>query len=171
MKRRSFLSLLAGSVCAVAVGQPAQARRRRRHFNRRFTRRSDRSGRRLNAKRTRTDYQPTSWSSGDMPVAKATPNRVAQATSKPRNSGINRNSPEFRRSPGEIDRDVVPKITSEGVRGMTKGQIQGKYGLANRDDGSTLIWNIGRTSDGIIAPQKFYVDFDGQGKAYNVGRQ
>lgn len=181
MKRRALLSALFGIGAVFTLADPAQARRRRGF--RRGVRRS--GGYRLAS--SRRSYRPVSYSGertvrsrvlGDIPAsrvgqapARASAPPVASAPpSRNRPAPINRNLPEFWRSPGEIDRPIVAEMRTKDIKGKTRAEIIKKYGPPRLDEGSQLTWNVGRTSDGIIAPQTVTINLSGgKGSSFRRG--
>lgn len=165
MKRRTFITALFATA-AVAIAEPAQAFGRRRRRGRMFRGRS------------RARYQNISYSGSpryryqtiSSGVSSPAPAPRQQRRRPPEPQAIDRNQPEFWRSPGEIDRPIVAKLQERDIRGMSRTELTRKYGAPRVDEGSSMTWNVGRTSDGIIAPQTFTIRMDSYGKATSFRR-
>lgn len=179
MKRRTFITALFATA-AVAVAEPAQAIRGFRRRGSRIRGYGARAaGRRISRSRS-TRYQNTSYSGfGNRRVIARSRvmgdlyERPGQQPAKPQQSKakplIDRTLPEFWKSPGEIDRPIVAKIQQQDIQGMSRGELTRKYGAPMRDESGSMTWNVGRTSDGIIAPQTFTVYLN-HGKATRFQR-
>lgn len=173
MKRRAFITSLFATAAVAAIADPAQAvqgRRRRRGARR--ARRGTRMARR--SSKRRSAYQPVSYRrqptiSTGVSVAPSQPTQRVQRPAQ-RPAGVNRNLPEFWRSPGEIDRPIVAKMQQGDIQGKSRAELIQRYGAPMRDEGSSLTWNVGRTSDGIIAPQTVTVQLNnGKGSSFRRG--
>lgn len=162
MKRRALLGSLFGIGATVAICDPAQARRFR-------GRRGLRRGRIWGRSRR---VQPVSYSAP--PRAQRAKSQVAQSLptkqTKPQKGGIDRRLPEFWKSPGEIDRPIVAAMKPTDIQGKNRRELFKQYGTPMRDEGSQLVYNVGRTSDGIIAPETFTINLDSYGKATSFRR-
>ncbi|MDX2241401.1 MAG: hypothetical protein NW224_12015 [Leptolyngbyaceae cyanobacterium bins.302] len=184
MQRRTFITALFATA-AVAIAEPAQAirgfgRGRRRRIGRMFRGNGVRTGRRISRSRS-TRYQNVFYSGGSSrsqtissgvsrpaPEARRRKTRRKSAVSEPQ--PIDRNQSEFWRSPGEIDRTIVAKMQPKDIQGMSRTDLTRKYGMPRVDEGSSMTWDVGRTSDGVIAPQTFTVRVDTYGKATSFQR-
>jgi len=156
VKRRLFITGLFATGAIAAFADPTQARTRRRLRAGRRSRRTFASRRQSYQAARPTQYRPTAYRE--------------QRPRRSNNPGINRNLPEFWKNPGEIDRPIVAGMKEQDIRGMSKSDIVRKYGPPRMDEGSQLTWNVGRTSDGIIAPQTFTINLDSYGKATGFRR-
>lgn len=70
-----------------------------------------------------------------------------------------------RRTPGHIERNEVATFR---LKGKTRRGMMQQYGQPDRRDGNQDIWNVANTSDGIRAPGRFIVTYDGYGKAVSA---
>jgi len=167
VKRRALLAVLFGVGASVALADPAHARRRRGGWGRRRSYGYGGGGRRRIARsHSGSSYRMASARSSSQATSYR-PVSTRSVAARPQQTPTQQ-LPDWRqnrRTPGYMDKNEVATFT---LKNQSKQSLRKRYGQPMETDGNQDIWDIARTSDGIMAPGRMVVTYDADNRAISA---